>query len=75
MPNVGSPGVCNPDIYERREGRVSLHTSRGRVPEIVDRTKQEHPYEVPGVSVRPIDGGNPDYLAWIAEQTTADNAS
>jgi periplasmic divalent cation tolerance protein len=33
-------------IYERIEGRVSLHTSRDRVPDIVARAKNEHPYEV-----------------------------
>jgi periplasmic divalent cation tolerance protein len=57
------------EIYERAEGRVSLHTSRSRVPEIVDRAKREHPYEVPGISTRLIDGGNPEYLAWITETT------
>jgi periplasmic divalent cation tolerance protein len=57
------------EIYERTEGRVSLHTRRSRVPEIVDRAKREHPYELPGVSTRPIDGGNPDYLAWISDAT------
>ena len=58
-------------VYERSEGRVSLHTSRSRVPEIVARVRREHPYEVPGVSTRPIDGGNPDYLAWIEQETSA----
>ena len=60
------------EIYKRHEGRVSLHTSRARVPEIVTRAKREHPYEVPSVSTRPIDGGNPDYLAWISEATRPD---
>jgi periplasmic divalent cation tolerance protein len=59
-------------VHERPEGRVSLHTSRTRVPEIVARAKEQHPYEVPGISVRPIDGGNPDYLAWMAAETTTD---
>jgi periplasmic divalent cation tolerance protein len=62
------------EIHERTEGRVSLHTSRSRVPEIVDRIKREHPYEVPSVSTRPITGGNPDYLAWIAQETGAGTA-
>jgi periplasmic divalent cation tolerance protein len=31
--------------------------------------RREHPYEVPGVSTRPIIDGNPDYLAWIAKET------
>jgi periplasmic divalent cation tolerance protein len=56
-------------VYERVEGRVSLHTRRDRVPDIVARAKNEHPYEVPGVSARPINDGNPDYLAWIAQET------
>jgi periplasmic divalent cation tolerance protein len=41
-------------VYERAEGRVSLHTSREPVAEIVTRAQREHPYEVPGVSTRPI---------------------
>ncbi len=56
-------------VHERVEGRVSLHTSRARVAEIVARAQREHPYEVPGVSARPIIDGNPDYLAWMAEET------
>jgi periplasmic divalent cation tolerance protein len=60
------------DIYERTEGRVSLHTRRDRVAEIVALVKQEHPYELPSVSTRPITDGNPDYLAWIAHETAPD---
>ena len=56
-------------VYERAEGRVSVHTSCERVAEIVARARREHPYEVPGVSTRPIIDGNPDYLAWIAKET------
>jgi periplasmic divalent cation tolerance protein len=58
------------EVHERTEGRVSLHTRQTRVSEIVARVKQEHPYEVPSISTRPITGGNPDYLAWIAKETT-----
>jgi periplasmic divalent cation tolerance protein len=56
-------------VHERAEGRVSLHTSRNRIADIVARAQREHPYEVPGVSARPIIGGNPDYLAWMAAET------
>ena len=58
-------------IHERTEGRVSLHTSRARIADIVARAKSEHPYDVPGVSARPIIDGNLGYLAWIAEVTSA----
>ena len=57
------------EIHERTEGRVSLHTRSDRVAEIVALAKQEHPYEVPGISTRPIADGNPDYLAWITQET------
>jgi periplasmic divalent cation tolerance protein len=60
------------EIYERTEGRVSLHTRRGRVAEIVAVAKKEHPYEVPGISTRTISDGNPDYLAWISQETAPD---
>src|SRR5215468_4036050 len=56
-------------VHERAEGRVSLHTSRDWIAEIVARAQREHPYDVPGVSARPIIDGNPDYLAWMAEET------
>jgi periplasmic divalent cation tolerance protein len=47
------------DIYERAEGRASLHTRRDRVADIVARAKQEHPYQIPGISTRPITDGKP----------------
>ncbi|MGH3326728.1 MAG: divalent-cation tolerance protein CutA [Streptomycetales bacterium] len=59
------------EMYDRVEGRVSLHTRRSLVAEIVRRAKQTHPYEVPGISTRPIEDGNPDYLQWILDQTQA----
>jgi periplasmic divalent cation tolerance protein len=62
------------EIYERTEGRVSLHTRRDRVAEIIALAKQEHPYEVPGISTRAITDGNPDYLAWIAQETAPERS-
>ena len=59
------------EIYERTEGRAPLHTSRVRVPEIITRARREHSYEVPSISTRPIDGGNLDCLAWIAQETAS----
>ena len=56
-------------MHVRAEGRVSLHTSRDRIADIVARAQREHPYEVLGVSARPIIDGNTDYLAWIEAET------
>lgn len=56
-------------VHDRTEGRASLHTRRSLIPAIVERAREAHPYQVPGVSARPIIDGNPQYLAWILEQT------
>ena len=61
-------------VHERTEGRASLHTRAELVTQIIDRVKTAgHPYEVPGISTRPITGGNPDYLKWIEDETSMAN--
>ena len=57
------------EVHECTEGRVSLHTRASLVPVTVERVKASHPYEVPGISSRPIIGGKLDYLEWIAAET------
>lgn len=56
-------------VHDKQEGRVSLHTHKSLVPEIVRRAKEQYGYEVPRVSTRPIEDGNPDYLQWIFDET------
>jgi periplasmic divalent cation tolerance protein len=56
-------------LHDTTEGRVALRTRCSLVPQIVDRAKREHPYEVPSVVAVPIIDGEPDYLGWILEQT------
>jgi len=58
-------------VNERIEGRASLHTRAELVDRIVDRVRAAgHPYEVPGISARPIIGGNRDYLRWMEDETS-----
>ena len=57
------------EILERIGGHASLHTRMSLVDTIVERVKASHPYEVPGISARPIVSGNPGYLQWIADET------
>ena len=56
-------------VYDKAEARVALRTRRSLVPQIVERTKRDHPYEVPSVVAVPIIDGGPDYLRWILDQT------
>lgn len=57
-------------IHDRTEGRASLHTRSSLITAIVERAKAIHPYQVPGISSRPISGGNPEYLKWIELETS-----
>ena len=57
------------EVYDKPEARVALRTRRSLLPQIIERTKREHPYEVPSVIAIPIIDGNPNYIDWILDQT------
>src|SRR5580698_1873282 len=46
------------EIHERMEGRASLHTPNSRLANIIEGVKSAHPYDVPGISTRPIEDVN-----------------
>jgi periplasmic divalent cation tolerance protein len=56
-------------VYDRGEARVALHTRRELVPEIVERTNREHPYDVPCVIATLIVAGNLAYVQWVLDET------
>lgn len=58
------------EMHDIMEARAALHTRVALVPQIVERTKRDHPYEVACVAALPITDGNPAYLEWIAAETT-----
>jgi periplasmic divalent cation tolerance protein len=57
-------------VEENQEWRAVLKTSAARSSEVVARIRSGHPYETPEVVVTPVIGGDPDYLAWILEEST-----
>ena len=58
------------ELREATEVRATLHTRSDLVSRIVERVNLEHPYQVPGVVVLPISGGNQAYLEWIVQETS-----
>jgi periplasmic divalent cation tolerance protein len=56
-------------IHDDREMRVALHTRASLVQEVIDRTLQAHPYEVPCILAIPVEAGNPDYIQWVITET------
>ena len=60
-------------IEESVETRVALHTRASLVPAVLERTRSEHPYDVPCVLALPADQVNPDYRAWVIASTRDPN--
>ena len=57
---------------ERAEEVVMILKTRADLADAVGRAvRQSHPYTTPSILVLPIDGGDPDYLAWITAETRA----
>lgn len=57
------------EIHDEPEAVVRLHTRVSQAPAVVQRCRDQHPYQVPCVITVPILDGNPDYLAWILDCT------
>lgn len=58
-------------IETGRECGLVLKTRADLVEALVDRVRSMHSYSVPCVVALPILAGNPDYLAWLAAETSA----
>lgn len=56
------------EVHDTGEALATLRTVPDRVPEIMARTRSEHPYEVPSVITLPINDASDAYRAWIIEQ-------
>jgi len=70
LPGMESVYRWEGKIETGRETVLILKTTADLVPSLTARVKELHDYEVPCVVALIVDGGNPDYLSWISEQTT-----
>jgi periplasmic divalent cation tolerance protein len=61
-------------IHDDREVRVALHTRASLLQQVIDRTRQAHPYDVPCILAIPIEGGNLDYVQWVISETIEPSA-
>lgn len=60
----------NDAVQEDTEASIIAKTDDSRVERVVDRVKELHSYDCPCVVSLPITAGNPDYLQWIADNTS-----
>ena len=56
-------------VQDEPEVPLILKTRADLVDRLTERVKALHSYSCPCVIALPIAGGNPDFIAWIAEET------
>jgi periplasmic divalent cation tolerance protein len=56
-------------VEEAEEWRAVLKTTQDAAPRVVGAIRSAHPYETPEVVVTPVTGGDPDYLAWVVDES------
>ncbi|MFG1950265.1 divalent-cation tolerance protein CutA [Micromonospora sp. NPDC048830] len=66
---VDSTYLWRSAVETSAEWSVRFKTATDRVTALVDQIRATHPYEVPEILVTRVDSGNPDYTAWVYEQT------
>lgn len=59
------------DVQDDAEWRITLKTTASLAPRLVGVLRELHSYDVPEIVVTPITGGDGDYLAWIATETSS----
>jgi periplasmic divalent cation tolerance protein len=52
------------------ETRLHLLTRTDRVGRVTEIVRTRHPYEVPNITAIPIIDGNPDFIAWVKDETS-----
>jgi periplasmic divalent cation tolerance protein len=57
------------ELHDDQEWQLWIKTAYDRVDELTEFVKAGHGYDVPEVLALPVLGGNPDYLAWITQET------
>jgi periplasmic divalent cation tolerance protein len=58
-------------VQHDEEHPVLIKTTRERYPALEAAIRAGHPYELPEIVAVPIERGLPEYLAWVAAETTA----
>ena len=76
--NLGAAGLSmymwQGDMEGTTEVPLLIKTTRARVPDVINRIKDLHPYEVPEILVLPVIGGYAPYADWVEQQTQPPDA-
>ena len=56
-------------LEQAQEAAMIIKTRHGLKDDAMREARRLHPYETPALLQLNVDGGDPDYLAWMHEQT------
>lgn len=71
VPGVESHYWWQGRLEQSAELQLLIKTRTALVPTVIARVKQLHSYIVPEVIALPVVDGNPEYLAWVRNETAS----
>jgi periplasmic divalent cation tolerance protein len=69
LPGLVSVYLWNGARHRDAEVAMIIKTRRSLAETVIGEVKSRHPYQNPALLVLPVQGGAPDYLAWLLSQT------
>jgi periplasmic divalent cation tolerance protein len=72
LPSLVSVYRWEGQIQRDTEVLLLIKTTLLRLPELTERVRGLHPYDLPEVIAVPVSGGLPDYLQWVITCTSSD---
>ena len=69
VPRIVSVYRWKGEIHQEPESLMVMKTRSAMVPELRERVRELHGYEVPEFVAFPVEQGLPEYLAWVLEST------
>ncbi len=69
IPKIESSFRWKGEMETQGETAIIAKTKKELSEKVIERVKEIHSYEIPCIITIPIEGGNPDFLKWIEEET------
>jgi periplasmic divalent cation tolerance protein len=69
LPEMDSIYRWREAVERDREHQVFIKTTAARLPDVLDRVRELHPYEVPELLAVPVSTGGEAYRSWLAAST------
>lgn len=69
IPWIESVYMWNNQLETTQETKIIMKTREHLAHKVMKIILENHTYEIPEITWRPIAGGNPEYLNWVQENT------